>query len=135
MFRVFFAVAFSAPSVGQIISMVPDYNAAREAVKHIFKILSTKSPIDPFSKFGARPRVHGTVTFDNVFFAYPQRPTIPTLSGISFTLNAGQTLAVVGESGAGKSTIISLLERFYDPVAGQVVNISIKRPAKADKGS
>jgi ABC-type multidrug transport system fused ATPase/permease subunit len=65
--------------------------------------------------------VSGAVTFDNVHFAYPQRPDAEVLKGISFSVKPGRTLALVGSSGCGKSTTVSLLLRFYDPLSGGVV--------------
>ncbi|MCO5161264.1 MAG: ABC transporter ATP-binding protein/permease [Mesorhizobium sp.] len=60
----------------------------------------------------------GTVTFRDVDFAYAEGP--PVLRGVSFTAQAGKTTAIVGSSGAGKSTIVALLQRFYDPAAGVI---------------
>ena len=55
-------------------------------------------------------------------FNYPTRPDIPVLQGLSLEVKKGQTLALVGSSGCGKSTVVQLLERFYDPRAGTVVS-------------
>ena len=62
----------------------------------------------------------GDIHFDKVHFHYPSRPTIEILTGISFDVSHGQTIALVGASGSGKSTCIQLLQRFYDPDAGCV---------------
>lgn len=53
---------------------------------------------------------------------YPTRPDVRVLRNLSFKIEAGKTLALVGESGCGKSTVISLIERFYDPIAGVIVS-------------
>ena len=53
-------------------------------------------------------------------FSYPTRPSVTVLSDLSFVVPAGRTVAFVGESGSGKSTIIQLMQRFYDPLSGQV---------------
>ena len=63
----------------------------------------------------------GSVEFRNVSFNYPSRPDVTVLNGMDLTVNPGQTVALVGSSGCGKSTTVSLLERFYDPRDGQVV--------------
>ena len=60
--------------------------------------------------------------FNDVMFNYPTRPDIPVLQGLSLEVKKGQTLALVGSSGCGKSTVVQLLERFYDPRAGTVVS-------------
>jgi ABC-type multidrug transport system fused ATPase/permease subunit len=67
--------------------------------------------------------VSGAVTFDNIHFAYPQRPDAAVLKGITFSVQPGRTLALVGASGCGKSTTVSLLLRFYDPSNGGVVSV------------
>ena len=63
------------------------------------------------------------MTLNEVVFNYPTRPDIPVLRGLSLEVKKGQTLALVGSSGCGKSTVVQLLERFYDPLAGTVVSI------------
>ena len=63
----------------------------------------------------------GDIEFRNVSFTYPSRPDVPILKNLSFCVQHGQTLAIVGASGCGKSTVVSLLERFYDPTEGQIV--------------
>ncbi|XP_010631199.1 ATP-dependent translocase ABCB1-like isoform X4 [Fukomys damarensis] len=65
--------------------------------------------------------LEGDVTFSDVVFKYPTRPDIPVLQGLSLQVKKGQTLALVGSSGCGKSTAVQLLERFYDPLAGTVL--------------
>ena len=62
------------------------------------------------------------MTFNEVVFNYPTRPDVPVLQGLSLEVKKGQTLALVGSSGCGKSTVVQLLERFYDPLAGSVVS-------------
>ncbi|KAF6149576.1 hypothetical protein GIB67_009597 [Kingdonia uniflora] len=64
--------------------------------------------------------ISGEVEFRNVTFAYPSRPENMIFEGLSLKFPAGKTVALVGESGSGKSTIITLLERFYDPLDGQI---------------
>lgn len=61
------------------------------------------------------------VEFQNVFFAYPTRPSVQVLKGVSLQILPGQTLGVVGASGSGKSTLLALLERFYEPQSGIVI--------------
>lgn len=65
----------------------------------------------------------GEIEFHNCKFTYPTRPDIQVLNGLVVSVKPGQTLAFVGSSGCGKSTSVQLLERFYDPVEGQVVGV------------
>ena len=67
----------------------------------------------------------GHVEFHYVKFSYPTRATVPVLQGLDLSVKAGQTLALVGASGCGKSTTIQLIERFYDPIEGEVVSRSL----------
>lgn len=62
--------------------------------------------------------VHGNIEFRNVYFSYLSRPEIPILSGFYLTVPARKTVALVGRNGSGKSSIIPLMERFYDPTLG-----------------
>lgn len=66
----------------------------------------------------------GHIEFRDVQFSYPTRQNVKVLQGLNISVSQGQTLALVGSSGCGKSTTIQLLERFYDPAAGQVVSSS-----------
>ena len=80
-----------------------------------------KYEIDSSSKEGLKPeKIQGQLTFDNVSFTYPTRPGDPVLENFSIDIEAGKTIAFVGPSGGGKSTIMKLLERFYDPISGAV---------------
>jgi ATP-binding cassette subfamily B (MDR/TAP) protein 1 len=80
-----------------------------------------KFEIDVTSTAGLKPQnVQGAISFKNVHFSYPTRPDELILNGCSFDIRAGQKVAFVGRSGCGKSTICSLIERFYDPTSGCV---------------
>ena len=70
--------------------------------------------------------VSGTVSFEDVHFSYPSRSKVPILQGLNLSVETGQTLALVGSSGCGKSTSIQLIERFYDPKQGKVVRKNTK---------
>lgn len=62
----------------------------------------------------------------DVAFNYPNRPGVKILQGLNLKVEKGQTLALVGSSGCGKSTVIQLLERFYDPLGGEMVRIFVR---------
>ena len=84
--------------------------------------INRKPLIDGFSEEGDKPagRAKGAVSLQDVVFSYPSRPNILVCDGYNLEIEAGQTVALCGASGAGKSTIINLLLRFYDPSAGVV---------------
>lgn len=62
----------------------------------------------------------GNIEFKDVKFSFPSRPNVPVLNGISLKINNGETVALVGSSGCGKSTCLQLIQRFYDPSSGSV---------------
>jgi len=106
------------------------YNTLQQAMassERIFRLLDT--PVAPGTEEISRPRSVAsraggvTVTFDEVWFSYEEvpAPTTWVLKGVSFTVRPGETLALVGHTGAGKSTIVSLLLRFYDPQRGRIL--------------
>ncbi|XP_054975517.1 mitochondrial potassium channel ATP-binding subunit [Sorex araneus] len=82
----------------------------------------TLQPCIPLSGGHCVPRgqLRGAISFQDVSFSYPCRPGFPVLQDFSLTLPPGKTVALVGQSGGGKSTVAALLERFYDPTAGRV---------------
>jgi ATP-binding cassette subfamily B (MDR/TAP) protein 1 len=96
----------------------PELARAADAVRRTFAILDRTPGISPAG--GAQMEMEGAVELRRVAFAYPSRPGRLILKEFSLSVAAGTSCALVGESGHGKSTIISLLERFYDPVEGQV---------------
>ncbi|XP_038962980.1 ATP-dependent translocase ABCB1 isoform X1 [Rattus norvegicus] len=118
---VFSAVVFGAMAAGNTSSFAPDYAKAKVSASHIIRIIEKIPEIDSYSTEGLKPNwLEGNVKFNGVMFNYPTRPNIPVLQGLSFEVKKGQTLALVGSSGCGKSTVVQLLERFYNPMAGTV---------------
>lgn len=72
------------------------------------------------AKGDLRPPVSGCLTYSDVHFAYPTRPDVPVLAGVSFDIQPGEFVAIVGGSGSGKSTIATLLQRLYEPTSGEI---------------
>ncbi|XP_069945791.1 ATP-dependent translocase ABCB1-like [Cherax quadricarinatus] len=119
---VFFSVLMGAVNVGQATLYMEAFGIARGAAATIFSIVERQSTIDPSSPHGDRPPdVKGTIEFKDVHFNYPSRPDVEILNGVSLRVDPGQTVALVGASGCGKSTCIQLVQRFYDPIKGSVL--------------
>lgn len=96
---------------------------ARVAAAKIFRIIDHKSGVERNNELGLElESVAGQVELKNVDFSYPSRPEVRILSNFSLTVPAGKTIALVGSSGSGKSTVVSLIERFYDPTSGKCRN-------------
>ncbi|KAI6222555.1 Multidrug resistance protein 1A [Aphelenchoides besseyi] len=119
-YRVFFAIAFCGQSVGQISSFIPDVVKARLAASLLFHLIEYPTLIDSLSDRGIRKKLTGNVQFKNVYFAYPTRAGNRILNGLNLQVEQNKTLALVGYSGCGKSTVMSLLERFYMPNRGHI---------------
>lgn len=91
------------------------------AAAKLYETIDRVPDIDSFSDAGLRPEsCTGEIVFEHVVFNYPSRPDVPIVKDLSITFPAGKTTALVGASGSGKSTTISLVERFYDPLDGVV---------------
>ena len=88
----------------------------------MFKTIKRRPEIDYGDSTGiVLEDIKGEVELKDVFFSYPSRPDQLIFNGFSVHASSGTTMAIVGESGSGKSTVISLVERFYDPQAGEVL--------------
>jgi ABC transporter fused permease/ATP-binding protein len=110
-----FVVAIGVGSLG---SLWGDLMAGVGASHRIFEIIE-REPAFP-DEGRTLSDVKGEVEFSNVRFAYPTRPDLDVLKDLNFKINAGQVVALVGMSGGGKSTVASLIPRFYDPVSGVI---------------
>ncbi|GMP84922.1 hypothetical protein CsSME_00038263 [Camellia sinensis var. sinensis] len=109
-------------ALGQSAPSMTAFAKARVAAARIFRIIDHKPSVERNSESGLElDSVTGQVDLKNVEFSYPSRAEVPILRNFSLTVPAGKTIALVGSSGSGKSTVVSLIERFYDPTSGQVV--------------
>ncbi|KNG49612.1 multidrug resistance-like protein [Stemphylium lycopersici] len=133
------ALLFSAQSAGQLFSLAPEVTRAKAAAQSVFSLHDEKPTIiakptsststtvsngvallsgsnASYGTFGVR----GELEFRNVSLHYESRPNVPALNDVSFQIRQGENVAFVGRSGAGKSSTIHLIERFFDPTSGQV---------------
>lgn len=121
--QVFLILMGTGRQIAETGSMTSDIAKSGGAIGSIFAILDRKSQIEP--EDGATHKksgktIKGNLKLKDVFFSYPARPDQMILKGLSLEVEAGKTIALVGQSGSGKSTVIGLIERFYDPVKGSI---------------
>lgn len=111
-------------------AFVPDISDSHVAGSELVTLFDSKPEVDTettegkvipkIGKEGREGQIRGRVTFEDVHFRYPTRPGVRVLRSFNLTVEPGTHVALVGASGSGKSTIIQLIERFYDPVVGSV---------------
>ncbi|XP_023885892.2 ABC transporter B family member 19 isoform X1 [Quercus suber] len=120
--KVFVVLVVTANSVAETVSLAPEIIRGGEAVGSVFSILDRQTKIDPDDP-EAEPveTIRGEIELRHVDFAYPSRPDVMVFKDLSLRIRSGQSQALVGASGSGKSSVIALIERFYDPVAGKVM--------------
>ena len=117
---VFYAVMV-AGSVGSLSEVYGDFQRAAGATERLMELLGTSSRISAPESPVSLPRpARGAIRFDRVTFRYPARPGYRALASYSLSVSPGERLALVGPSGAGKTTVFQLLLRFYDPESGRV---------------
>jgi ATP-binding cassette subfamily B protein len=108
---------------------------AAGASERLSELLNAADSVtDPAAPVALPAPVKGRVTFDDVVFRYPARPEDAAMNGVSFDIRPGETVALVGPSGAGKTTVIQLIQRFFDPTSGRILldGIDLRDMARAD---
>ncbi|KAE8689282.1 ABC transporter B family member 19 [Hibiscus syriacus] len=120
--KVFVVLVVTANSVAETVSLAPEIIRGGEAVGSVFSILDRSTRIDPDDP-EAEPveSIRGEIELRHVDFAYPSRPDVIVFKDLNLRIRAGRSQALVGASGSGKSSVIALIERFYDPTAGKVM--------------
>ncbi|RVW35932.1 ABC transporter B family member 1 [Vitis vinifera] len=119
-----FSVMLGGLALGQSAPSMSAFAKAKVAAAKIFRIIDHKPNIERNGETGLElESVTGQVELKNVDFSYPSRPEVRILSDFSLNVPAGKTIALVGSSGSGKSTVVSLIERFYDPTSVGEFNV------------
>jgi ATP-binding cassette subfamily B (MDR/TAP) protein 1 len=119
----FFSIMNTTFAFGQAFPFLKDLAEAKVAAYKIFTIIDTKSLISTYDSMKSGKKLDdlkGEIKLRNVCFSYPSRLDTPILQDLSLDITAGKTIALVGSSGSGKSTIVSLLQRFYMPTSGTI---------------
>jgi ATP-binding cassette subfamily B protein len=124
-----------AGGVAALTEIWGELQRAAGATERLVELLTVEDTVEDPAHPVAVPDVrNGTIEFDDVVFRYPARPTQAALNGINVTIQPGETVALVGPSGAGKTTIIQLLLRFYDPTTGviRLNGVDLRDMARSD---
>lgn len=125
LFTAIYAMMFAAVGAGQAQQFGPSAGKGVEAAAKIYDIIDEPSSIDPFTSspqeiIATKNTLKGEIEFRNVWFRYPTRKDTWILKGLSMKISPNECVGLVGQSGSGKSTIVQLLYRFYDPQRGEI---------------
>ena len=124
-----------AGSVAALSEIWSELQRAAGATERLIELLRAEDDVrDPDNPVDLPKPVRGDVTFENVTFTYPSRPDTHALDQVDLSIKPGECIAVVGPSGAGKTTIIQMLLRFYDPDAGRILldGVAVNEITKTD---
>ncbi|MGI3211188.1 ABC transporter transmembrane domain-containing protein [Roseovarius tibetensis] len=124
-----------AGAVAALSEIWGELQRAAGATERLVDLLQADDPVtDPANPRPVPRPVKGEIVFDAVRFAYPARPETPALDDVSLTIRPGETVALVGPSGAGKTSVMQLIQRFYDPDAGRITldGVTLSEMARHD---
>ncbi|KAH8204908.1 hypothetical protein TruAng_000947 [Truncatella angustata] len=120
-FTVLMSVVMAASSLTATAPYLIEFTRAASAAVELFKLIDRRSLIDPLDTSGEKPaEIVGSLDFSHIRFSYPMRPKVTVLDDFSLHIPAGKITALVGQSGSGKSTIVGLIERWYNPSSGSI---------------
>ncbi|KAI3944734.1 hypothetical protein MKW98_021192 [Papaver atlanticum] len=120
--NIIFCLIIGGMALGQAFPCLNAFAAGKTASYKMFQIIERKPLINISETKGiVLGNIRGELSLNGIYFSYPTRPEVQVLSGFSLYVPSGTTSALVGKSGSGKSTVISIIERFYDPQAGNVL--------------
>ncbi|KAG7546155.1 ABC transporter-like [Arabidopsis suecica] len=118
--KTFMVLIVTALAMGETLALAPDLLKGNQMVASVFEILDRKTQIVGETR-EELTNVEGTIELKGVHFSYPSRPDVVIFRDFDLIVRAGKSMALVGQSGSGKSSVISLILRFYDPTAGKVM--------------
>ena len=116
-----FITGLVAGSIGGLAAQMGSINRSLGVIENVMEILDQKTEEISLENITQEKKLKGDIFFKNVFFRYPSRQDVEVLGGVSFEIKSGQTVALVGSSGSGKSTVAALIQRFYDPTSGEIL--------------
>uniref|UniRef100_A0A7I4E2T3 Uncharacterized protein n=1 Tax=Physcomitrium patens TaxID=3218 RepID=A0A7I4E2T3_PHYPA len=119
--RVFMVLIIAAFAIAETLALAPDIMKGGQALASVFALLDRPTEIDADDPNAqVVETVSGNIEIKHVAFTYPNRPDVQIFKDLNLKVRAGKSLALVGASGSGKSSVIALLERFYDPTSGRI---------------
>eukprot|EP00250_Pteridium_aquilinum_P016650 c23221_g1_i2 orf=460-2652(-) len=120
--KCFMVLILTAFGIAETLALAPDIVKGSQALSSVFEILDRKTEINPDDPEGEDVKqVKGSIELKHIDFSYPSRPGVIVFKDFNLKVQPGHSIALVGASGSGKSTVVGLITRFYDPLAGQVL--------------
>lgn len=116
----FMVLIVTALAMGETLALAPDLLKGNQMVASVFEVMDRKSGITGDAGEELKT-VEGTIELKRIHFSYPSRPDVIIFKDFNLRVPSGKSVALVGQSGSGKSSVISLILRFYDPISGKVL--------------
>lgn len=116
----FMVLIVTALAMGETLALAPDLLKGNQMVASVFEVMDRKSGITGDAGEELKT-VEGTIELKRIHFSYPSRPDVIIFKDFNLRVPSGKSIALVGQSGSGKSSVISLILRFYDPTSGKVL--------------
>lgn len=116
----FMVLIVTALAMGETLALAPDLLKGNQMVSSVFEVLDRRTEV--LGDVGEElMKVEGTIELRSVHFGYPSRPDVSIFKDFNLEVRSGKSMALVGQSGSGKSSVLSLILRFYDPTSGKVM--------------